>query len=101
MVAPYLAEVEYLIAEEALPCILVANHHHKGDLVGRILPQQLLSFLIDEGARGVVVQADQFDDLALPVLDERGEFDVFVDAEVDLRGNDGYLFGVVMLGDGL
>lgn len=101
MIAAYFAEIEHLIAEEALADILVADHHHKRNLVGGILPQQLLPLLIHEGPEGVVVETDQFDDLALPVLDEGCELDVFVDAEVDLRGKDGYLFGVVMLGDGL
>lgn len=86
MIASYFAEIEYLIAEEALPYILIADDHNKRNLVGWILPQQFLSFLIDEGPRRVVVETDQFNDLALSVLDERGEFDVLVDTEVDLRG---------------
>ena len=100
MIASYFAEIEYLIAEEALPYILIPNHHNKRNLIGRILSQQFLSFLIDEGPGGVMIKTDQFNNLALSVFNERGEFDVLVDAEVNLSGNECYLFGVVMFGDG-
>lgn len=101
MIAAYFAEIEHLIAEEALADILVAHHHHEGNLVGGVLSQQLLALLIDEGPGGVVVETDQLDDLALPVLDEGGELDVLVDAEVDLRGKDGTCSGLLCLEMGL
>lgn len=101
MVAAYFAEVEHLIAEEALAHVLVAHHHHEGDFVGGILPQQLLPLLVDEGPGGVMVETDQFDDLALPVLDEGGELDVFVDAEVGLRGEGRTCSGLLCLEMGL
>ena len=60
-----------------------------------------LALPTDEGAGGVAVETDQFDDLALAVPDEGGEFDVFVDAEVGLRGERGTCSGLLCLEMGL
>lgn len=85
MISPDFAEIEYLIAEEALADVLVARHHDEGNLVGSILPQQFLPVLVDEGVGRLAINSDEFNHPPLLALQVRTQFDAVVDPQMRLH----------------
>jgi hypothetical protein len=100
MVSSDFAEIENLIAKEAFAHVLIADNHDEGNLIGRVLPEKFLALLIHKGLGGIMVEADQFDDLPLLILEKRTEFNAFIYSQVHLDIQNDTCSGLLCLANG-